>query len=697
MPLIPAGGLQTSSPSRRGSSSGAVPPMTGWSRAWFVGLGLGALAFIGVLTLPYETPVWLAIYLGSAIVALIVFLVAILRLPRAVRPIWWALWAFQVLTFVGETIHEAHQLQAGQAVPTPWADAFYLAAFVGAFLALGLLARRLDPGRDRETWIESLILAVAAASIVGTFIVGPALTGSETSGIDSVMTVADPLLDLAVLAMLIWIMTGSGGLTPVLSLLLGSFSMFLSADLISDYRVANGLGRTGWAWLEAFYLGGVILMTAAVTSPGAGAIATAPDRRTRPASRTRLLALVVGVIAVPVLLAVAIWNGDLATARVLVVAALAVVLLALWRGSMLVDAIERERQLNELILDSAADGIVGLDSEGIAVFANLAARRLLGSRETDIVGHNFHDVSHFQHADGTPFPWQDCPSYSMLAHGDSGKMGAATFFRRDGSPLPVDVVMSPVLIHGVTSGAVLTFRDESERATVEDMKRQFIAVASHELRTPLTSLKSSLHLVESGQLGPVTAEQRQHLSLAQENSERLRILVNEILDVESLDAGRLPIRPERVLAVDLAERAVSSMEGAAQAAGIELANEAGGGGEPAWLEVDPYRMHQVLTILLGNAIKYSERSQQVVMSVRRDRGSVVIEVRDSGVGIPAERLASIFDRPAGPGTAPPRNGGSTGLDLRIAHQLVTRSGGQITAESVEGVGSTFRVRLPAAA
>lgn len=696
MPQTSMNWLRGSTPARRSVDRPPSAHTTRWHAGWFTLIGIGVAACILAILLPEHSTVWVANYEGVAILALVVFAIAGLRMPPGARLVWWALWCFQALTFAGEAVYDAQHSEGDPWAIPALASLLYLSAYVAVFIALSVLIRSAHPGRDREAWIDAAIMAIAAASIIGIFIIEPAMVSLGEPGLHTFVALIYPLLDLGVLGLMIWLLFGTVHLSPVLALLTGAFTFYLTADLLYEYRLVNGLADRTWVWREAMYLAAVVLIAAAATAPGADTITHPASTSHRRATPIRVAGLVAAVVIVPLLLTVAVWQDRLGSDRLLAIASLLVIGLGLWRARILLTTIARHQQFNELILDSAGDGIVGLDPDGNVVFVNLAARRLLRCREDDIVERNFHDVAHHHHPDGSAFPWDDCPTRSLLNQGRSGSLASQTFFRRDGVPLPVDVIITPMSLDHERAGAVMLFRDISERAAVEEMKSQFIAVVSHELRTPLTSIMGSLKLLDSGVVGQVTPEQQQLVTMAVNNSARLRTLVDDILDVERLDAGRMPLRPERVSALTLAEQAVEGITGSAQAAGVPLSVAADADRACLDIVVDPHRMLQVLANLLGNAIKFSERGAPVLVHVGRSDQDVFWAVEDHGRGIPADRLSTVFERFGQVESGDARRQGGTGLGLAIAKELVTRSGGGLEVTSEPGRGSTFTVTLPAA-
>lgn len=649
---------------------------------------------VALVVLPYDSPRWSFVYLCATLVALVVLFGAALAMPRGTRVVWWCLFAFQVLTMASQAIGDHARTNGTSAFPGP-ADWLSLLAYVPVLTALGVLIHRLNPGRDREAWIDSSILSVAAASVFGLFLIVPVLSEPGMSRAAVAVAVTYPVLDLAVLASLIWLLVGGGRPKTTMLLVAVSFAFTLTADILRDLSLVDAWSGAPQSVLPALRVAAVVTMAAAATAPGAEDIAV-PRETVRPhATTTRLAVLAVGVLAVPTLVAVRLWDDASKLTLLLALAAIIIIILAVWRIGLLVTAVDQQRQVTELVLDSAGDGIVGLDREGFVVFANLSARRMLRCRESDLIGRRFHDVAHHEYPDGRAFPWHECPVQQLVQRGGEAFIPDQVYVRRDGTTFPVEIIISPLRVDGVLTGAVQSFRDVSERHAVDELKRQFVSVVSHELRTPLTSIKGSLQMLDSGLVGELSGEQAELVSMAVSNSERLSQLVNDILDIERLDAGRLPLKPESVPPARLAELAVTAMAGAAGAAGIQLVLEVDPSAtEDAMVFADPHRLVQVLTNLVGNAIKFSDRGARIMVRVTVAGTYAHLAVIDHGRGIPAEHLESVFDRFGQVDAGDARREGGTGLGLAIAREITVRSGGEITVTSTIGAGSTFTVVLP---
>lgn len=665
------------------------------SRLWLPGLAAGGLAIAALLILPFGTQRWTFVYLCATLIALVVLLGAALAMPAGIRGVWWSLFAFQVLTMSAQAISDRDSAAAGGTIWLPGrADWIALIAYVPVLIALGVLIHRLTRGRDREAWIDSSILTVAAASVFALFLIVPVVSDPALGPLGVTIAVIYLLLDLAVVSALIWLLVGGGRPPTPLLLVAVSFALTLAADILRDLSLIGVETSESTALLDALRVASLIVLTAAATAPGAAQIAEPRDNLPPRATTPRLAVLAVGALVVPSLVAIRLWTAGNQITLLLSLAAIIVIILAVWRIKILVTTVDQQRQVTELVLDSTGDGIIGLDRQGFVLFANLSARRMLRCRETDLIGRRFHDIAHHEYPDGRMYPWPECPVHRLVGTGREALISDQVYLRRDGTTFPVEIVMSPLRVDGVVTGAVQSFRDVSERHAVEQMKRQFVSVVSHELRTPLTSIKGSLQMLESGIVGDLSTDQGELVAMAVKNSDRLSQLVNDILDLERLDSGRLPLEPEVIGLTDLAEQAVSSMSGAAGAAGVTLSlvPDRSAAGVAVW--ADPHRMTQVLANLLGNAIKFSERGAPIAVHVSASGDLGVIAVVDTGRGIPAEQLESVFERFGQVDVGDARRDGGTGLGLAIAREITERSGGQIAVTSAVGEGTTFTVTLP---
>jgi PAS domain S-box-containing protein len=346
----------------------------------------------------------------------------------------------------------------------------------------------------------------------------------------------------------------------------------------------------------------------------------------------------------------------------------------------------------ELILESVGDGIFGIDLEGHITFVNQAGAAALGSSPEQLTGRDMHEVIHHCDADRAPYSRSTSPILQALRRCESIRMRDEIFCRNDQVAFPVEYSANPILENGRVSGMVVAFRDVSERRRLEKMKDEFISTVSHELRTPLTSLRASLGLIASGSLDRRPEKQHQMVEMAIANSDRLIRLVNDILDFDRVDKGKLPLHLQPVESIVLLRRAADVAYPQASRARISLLVDA----PPVQILADEDRILQVLNELVANALKFSASDTTISLSAKPSaEGEVTFSIEDQGRGISAEKLEKIFDRFQQGDASDSRALGGTGLGLALCRSIVEQHGGRIWAESVPGQGSRFQFTLPA--
>lgn len=353
------------------------------------------------------------------------------------------------------------------------------------------------------------------------------------------------------------------------------------------------------------------------------------------------------------------------------------------------EELEQVSVQNRMILSSAADCLIGVDAHGRTTYVNPAAVQLLGWTAEELAGRMFHDVVN-KDRDGAPASWEQCSIRQTLAHGTSVS-GTATYWTKRGTSMDVELTSQAMCdAGGEIVGAVVTFRDITERLAVERMKDEFISVVSHELRTPLTSIRGSLGLISGGRVGEVPPKMRRMLEIAVSNTDRLVRLINDILDIERMASGKVTLTRQLCSAEDLIRDGVESMRLLADQAGVHIEHVPSQG----VLFGDRDRLLQTLTNLIGNAIKFSPRDAEVCVAATIEGTEVRFSVSDRGRGIPQEKLHSIFERFQQVDATDSRDKGGSGLGLAICRSIVRQHGGEIWAESEFGCGSRFIFVVP---
>jgi signal transduction histidine kinase len=260
----------------------------------------------------------------------------------------------------------------------------------------------------------------------------------------------------------------------------------------------------------------------------------------------------------------------------------------------------------------------------------------------------------------------------------------------------LSIVLILTMIGGlVAARQYLALRELADAITMreqaEQVKDEFISVVGHELRTPLTSIRGSLGLLEGGVFGALPQEASEMLALAVTNTDRLVRLINDVLDFERMDAGRMELELAPVEAVELVGNALQIVQMHAAQGDVTLAREID---EELTVTADGDRIVQVLVNLLGNAVKFSPRGSTVTIAARSEHERARFSIEDQGRGIPPDQLEKVFERFRQVDSSDAREKGGSGLGLAIARDIVELHGGTIEVESELGRGSTFRFTLP---
>jgi PAS domain S-box-containing protein len=338
------------------------------------------------------------------------------------------------------------------------------------------------------------------------------------------------------------------------------------------------------------------------------------------------------------------------------------------------------------VLENTSDFVAITDRHAKVLYVNRAGRALLEIPAT-------RPVSDLKAQDYLP-PWAIKLMGSdvrEIARREGRWAGNFAYLTPSGREIPVSqVTIAPKGASGSTLFYASIARDITEAKKVERMKNEFVSTVSHELRTPLTSIRGALGLLEGGVVGQLDDAALEIVRIARTNSDRLIRLVNDMLDLEKIEAGKLDMVFRDVSAEALATSAVDSVRGMADQAGVGLVSEV-----PADLRVrvDFDRAVQVLTNLLSNAVKFSSRGTIVTLRARSVRGRARFEVVDQGPGIAPELRARLFQRFEQLDASDARAKGGTGLGLAISKAIVEQLGGTIGVDSVAGEGATFWIEL----
>ena len=295
--------------------------------------------------------------------------------------------------------------------------------------------------------------------------------------------------------------------------------------------------------------------------------------------------------------------------------------------------------------------------------------------------------------DVTPKEYEPEEQKALASLRETGHYGPfeKEYIRKDGSRYPVR--LQGMLRQEQDGSQVIwsLIEDITERKRMEQIKNEFISTVSHELRTPLTSVSGALGLVLSGRMGEIPEKAEKLLATAHRNSQRLALLINDLLDIEKMAAGKLHFDMQAQPIDPILEQALEENKayGAEHRVKIELT-----GHSDAHVWVDEQRLKQVLANLLSNAIKFSPEGGMVTIETQANEDHVTVGVIDQGSGIPEEFQHKIFQRFAQADSSDTRQKGGTGLGMAITRELVEQMQGSIDFESTEGKGTRFYFQLP---
>jgi PAS domain S-box-containing protein len=352
--------------------------------------------------------------------------------------------------------------------------------------------------------------------------------------------------------------------------------------------------------------------------------------------------------------------------------------------------LENQTARLDAVIHTVVDGIITLDAQGIIHTFNPAAERIFGRSEAEVVGTNISALtseSPGRHRDDSVLrryiPGVEQPSATANQEVDG--------IRKDGTRFPLELAMSEMTIAGrrMFTGVL---RDITERKRIDVMKSEFISTVSHELRTPLTSIRGSLGLVSSGITGELPEQAKEYVDIALSNSERLVRLINDILDIEKIQSGRMELHVQLVDLASVIEKAMTENEAFVSSHGAVYAYTAME--RRVEVVVDEDRLIQVLTNLISNAAKFSPPGKAVEISVVAHGTRVRINVRDHGPGISESFRSRIFQRFAQADSSDTRKKGGTGLGLSISKALVEGMKGELGFEAADGGGTRFFFELP---
>lgn len=342
-----------------------------------------------------------------------------------------------------------------------------------------------------------------------------------------------------------------------------------------------------------------------------------------------------------------------------------------------------DKRKTESVLRSVSEGVVVVDVKGNVLMLNPAAEKLLATSKKDKVGKSISDnireeqvISLFKGETGSD---QDI---EVIGEGDETrkilKASSAVIENEDGQ----------------TIGMVSVLSDVTKQRELDRMKSQFVANVTHELRTPLIAIQKSIDILFNKKAGNISETQEQFLSLAARNLKRLRVLIDDLLDLAKLEGGQMQIKCKAHKIEDIVNESVETVNPWAGTKNIKIYIEIQDNLPKVYM--DDSRIIQVLNNLLSNSIKFTplEGSIRVMVSFVESKREFEISVKDTGIGIEQDKLNKAFDKFYQIGEKTPADISGTGIGLSVAKEIVELHGGRIWVESEKGKGSEFIFTLP---
>lgn len=381
--------------------------------------------------------------------------------------------------------------------------------------------------------------------------------------------------------------------------------------------------------------------------------------------------------------------------------------------------------LLQTVTDNASLGLFMMDDQQHCTFMNIAAEKIIGYSFAEVQKMNkpLHDIIHHTHPDGSHYPMADCPIDRALPQ-KNRQVGEDIFVRPDGTFYPVRFTASPIIKAKKPVGTIIEIEDLTELLKSQDAytkvskrseeleaiaavlreqreqllalsqsKDEFISLASHQLRTPATAVKQYVAMAIDGYAGDISPQLRRILESAYASNERQLTIVNDLLKVAQIDAGKVALKKEEFNGIDLI--AAILQDDASKFAERDQNVSYVHPQEPIKLIADKNRLRMVIENIIDNASKYTPSGKSIKVAIRQSKSSVRISIKDDGVGMTAADVDKIFQKFVRIENPLSTKVGGTGLGLYWAERIIALHGGKIIVKSELGKGSTFTICLPA--
>jgi PAS domain S-box-containing protein len=353
------------------------------------------------------------------------------------------------------------------------------------------------------------------------------------------------------------------------------------------------------------------------------------------------------------------------------------------------DLLQYQRGM-EAVINSMGEGLIAIDENGTITTINDYALQCLGYQRHELLGAWFPGAVVAVDQFSQPIPPIKRVILRCLTTGQA-ITDRVYYQRQDGGIMPAHITVSPVLIDGKPVGAIEVLRDLTEEHQLDIAKDEFVSLASHQLRTPATGVMTILSMLASGNFGPLTPLQLKYVQAAARTNDRQLEIIEDLLNVARVDAGKMELEPEYTnlvtLVQEVAADSMPAVEKRNQLVRLTLPTQL-----MAYLDIS--RLKMVVDNLISNASKYSPPGTTIEVSLHTSEAHVVLSVRDQGVGISTEDIAKLGTKFTRLDNDLSLNAGGSGLGLFLVKSIIELHHGELMVDSVPGKGSTFAVALP---
>jgi PAS domain S-box-containing protein len=398
------------------------------------------------------------------------------------------------------------------------------------------------------------------------------------------------------------------------------------------------------------------------------------------------------------------------------------------------ETLRKSEEKTRLLLDSSGQGIYGVNTEGQCIFCNPAGLNMLGyPSDLKLLGNDMHSLIHHSYLDGRTYPLDACKASQTYRDGIRAYVDDEVFWRADGTSFPVEYRSFPIYYDDNLQGAVVTFADITERKQIENnlkeahaalaeeraalaervrertvelritnaelarsarSKDEFLASMSHEFRTPLTSILGNSEILIDQLQGPLNDKQKKSLKTIEESANHLLSLINDILDVAKVEAGKMTLLWDKVPVRQLCEASLRLIRQSAAHKALKVSSHLDA--QVQIIPGDSRRLKQLLVNLLSNAVKFTPQGGAIGLDVvgNPTEGQVRFTVWDTGIGVDEKQQPQLFKPFIQLDSKLSRQYGGTGLGLALVQRMAELHEGKVTVQSTPGKGSRFNVLLP---